>query len=323
MSSLRPTTRKRGAVRPQARAPGARQQDDVAGAEAHERLAFAADMGQHELAALALAPGQHGGRSPGSISSGCSTSSAMKCRSLSSLALSREVAEHVGHAVVGVAHRHAPGRLQAPAEFRIVQPALAAEQPEPEAEVARPQVGEPLGDHPLQHRRIGGRAGDGGDPQLPDGADQQLGVADPEGHDGGARRLQRRMVGVAAHPQPIVEAMDDAMAGPEPARRLGPGADDRGLLRIARRQRQVHRRPARAGGAVDARDPVLRRRQIVPERRMRPLALPQHLLVDERQLRQPLQPPRRLRPRPDPPMQRRAGGHILPLPLPCRLPVRG
>src|SRR6185295_14467268 len=70
-------------------------------------------------------------------------------------------------------------------------------------------------------------------------------------------------------------------------------------------------------------DPVFGSRQIVPERRMRPLALPQHLLVDERQLRQPLQSRRRLCPGPHPPMQRRARDDILALALPSRLPARG
>lgn len=71
------------------------------------------------------------------------------------------------------------------------------------------------------------------------------------------------------------------------------------------------------------RDPLLRRRQVVAERRPRPLALPQHLLVDQRQLRQPLQPPRRLASVPDPPMQRRARRDILALPRPLRLAMSG
>ena len=57
MSSLRPTTRKRGAVRPQ-RPSGAGDQDDVAGAEAHQRLAFAADMGEHQFATFTLLQGR-------------------------------------------------------------------------------------------------------------------------------------------------------------------------------------------------------------------------------------------------------------------------
>ena len=89
-----------------------------------------------------------------------------------------------------------------------------------------------LGDHPLQHGRIRRRAGNGGDAEFADGADQQLRVADAERHDGGARRFERRVIGIAAHPQAVIEAMDDAMARPEPARRMGARADHRRLLGI-------------------------------------------------------------------------------------------
>ena len=53
------------------------------------------------------------------------------------LALAGEIAEHIGDAVIGIAGLEAPGFFKAPAEFRIVEPGFAAEQPELEAEIAR------------------------------------------------------------------------------------------------------------------------------------------------------------------------------------------
>ena len=43
-------------------------------------------------------------------------------------------------------------------------------------------------------------------------------AADAEGNDGGARRFQHRMIGIAAHPHLIIEAMHDAMAGAQARR---------------------------------------------------------------------------------------------------------
>ena len=118
---------RRGA--PAARRAGPRQQDDVAGAEAHQRLALPADMGQHQLAPLALAPGQNGaGRGIDQL--GMQHVQRHEMQVVVELALAREIAEDIGDAVIGVARREAPGRLQAAAEIGIVQAGFAAEQPE-------------------------------------------------------------------------------------------------------------------------------------------------------------------------------------------------
>ena len=304
-----------------ARPAGAGQDDDVAGAEAHQRLALAADMGQHQLAALAVAPRQHrAGLRLDQLRVQHVERHEMQVGV--ELGLAGEVAEHVRHAVVGVARRQAPGGFQPAAEIGVVEPGLAAEQAQPQAEVARLEIGKMLGDDALEHRRVGGRAGDRGDPELADGADQQLRVADPEGDDGSARRLQRGVVGEPADPQPVIEAVNDAMAGAEPARRLGARADHGGLPGIAGGEREVHRRTRRSRGAVDADHLAGRRRQVVAEGRLFALALPQHLLVGQRQVGQVLQPARRRHALPGPAMQRRAGGDVVALLLPERLAMR-
>ena len=76
------------------------------------------------------------------------------------LGLAGEVAKDVRDAVVGVAHLEAPGGFETAPEIRVVQAGLATEQAEREAEIARLEVREVLRDNPLEHRRIGGRAGD-------------------------------------------------------------------------------------------------------------------------------------------------------------------
>ena len=74
---------------------------------------------------------------------------------------------------------------------------------------------------------------------------------------------------------------------------------------------------------MDARDRVFRRRQIIAEGRMQPLALAQHLLVDQRRLGEILQPQRQFLLAIDAAMQRRASGDIAALALPAGLPVGG
>ena len=141
------------------------------------------------------------------------------------------------------------------AQLGIVHPRLAAEQAEPQAEIARFQAGKMLGQRAFQHRRIGRRAGDRGDRQFADRLHQQPALADAERNDRGAGGFQRGVVGEAAHPQPVVQAVHHAVPRPEPRGRLRPRADHRGLMRVAGRQREVHRRARGAGGAMHARDP--------------------------------------------------------------------
>ena len=70
-------------------------------------------------------------------------------------------------------------------EGEVVEAGLAAEEPEAEAE-SRGLAGRLLAQHLLEKRRIGRRAVDPGHAEILDGFDEQPGVADAEGHDGGA-----------------------------------------------------------------------------------------------------------------------------------------
>ncbi len=194
------------------------QGDDVAGAEAHQRLALAAHMGEDELAALALLPRAHGG-GVGIDELGVQHVQGHEVEVVLLLALAGEVAEHVGDAIVGVARLEAPGLFQPVAEGGVVEAGLAAEEAEAEAQVARLQAGEVLGNHALQHGRVGRRAGDGGDAELADGVDEQPRFPHAERHHGGAGGLQRGVVGEAADPQAVVEAVDHAVAGTQAAGR--------------------------------------------------------------------------------------------------------
>ena len=75
-----------------------------------------------------------------------------------------------------------------------------------------------LAQHLLEQRRIGRRAVDAGDAELGDRLEELPGIADPERHDGGPARLDDHVVGDAAGPQLIVEAVHDA-DGPAARRR--------------------------------------------------------------------------------------------------------
>ena len=72
-----------------------------------------------------------------------------------------------------------------------------------------------LGNHPFEDGRIGWRAVNGGDAKIADDGDELLRSADAERDDRRAGRFEHRMIGIAAHPHLIVQAMHDAMAGPE------------------------------------------------------------------------------------------------------------
>ena len=82
-------------------------------------------------------------------------------------ALSGESGEHIGDAVIGIPRLEAPDGFEPAAEFRIIEPALAAEQAEPQAEVARLHLRIMLGDDLLENLRIGRSAGNGGDAEFP------------------------------------------------------------------------------------------------------------------------------------------------------------
>ncbi len=181
-------TRNRGAVRPHAARSVPVKHDDVPGAEADQGLTFPADMGQHEFAALALLPWQHGtGLRRNQLRMEHVERHEMKIVVM--LGLAGEIAEDVRDAVIGIARPHSPGSLQAAAELRIVEAGFTAEQTQTQAQIAWPQRGKMLGEDALQHRGIRRRAGDRIDAEFADGANEQLRIADTERHDGGAGSL--------------------------------------------------------------------------------------------------------------------------------------
>ena len=201
-------------------------------------------------------------------------------------ALAGKIAEHVADPVIGIARLEAPDRLEPVTKLRIVEPGLAAEQPEPEPEVARREPGKGRGENLLQNRRVGGRARDRGDREFADGSHELLARADAERDDRRAARLQAGVIGIAADPHPVVEAVDYAMPGAEPRRPLGAGADQGGLAGVGLAERDVHRLPGGPRGAVEPGHALGRDREVIAEWRMARLALAQHRLVRERKLRE-------------------------------------
>jgi hypothetical protein len=133
---------------------GVRDGDQVARAIAEQRLAFLGEMGADQLARAARAQRQP--VAGGVDDLGEQRIGAMGVQIVGALALACEVAQHLRHTVVGVTRAHAPGILQVLPELRVVQSGLAAEQPEPEAELARPPAG--AAQDLLEKRRVGRRA---------------------------------------------------------------------------------------------------------------------------------------------------------------------
>ena len=237
-------------------------------------------------------------------------------------ALAREVTEHVGDAVVGIARGEPPHRFEARAEARLVKAGLAAEEGEPEPEVARREAGELLGDGALQSGGVRGRAMDRGNLEVQDRAHQQRTVSHAEGDHRRARRLQGEVVAHAPHPHLIVEAMDRECAGRQPRGAEGAGADLGRLCRIGLGLGDVHRLAGGAGGAVQADDALGRGREIIAEGRMRSLGLPQHPLIAEREGWQILQPLRHPLAGPKPGQEGRSLDDVGSLDAPALLPQR-
>ena len=100
-------------------------------------------MGEHELAGLALPP-WFGGAAVGVDEFRMQNVQGNEMQVAANLRLAGEITQNVGDPVIGVAGGKAPGRLEAVAKRRIVEPGLAAKQPQPETEVARPEAGKAL-----------------------------------------------------------------------------------------------------------------------------------------------------------------------------------
>lgn len=185
--------------------------DDVAGSKAHQRLTIAHQVGEHQLTLLAGFKRQRR-RALGIDQFRMQHITGEEMQMAVVLALGGDIGEHIRDAVVGVAWLHPPGFPDPVAQAWVIEPGLAAEQPQLQPQVARVKAGKLLFDDALQHRRVGRRAGNCIDADFADCADQKLAAADPEGNHRCAGSLQGQMVGHAAHPQLIIEAMDDRIA---------------------------------------------------------------------------------------------------------------
>ena len=134
MSSLRPTIRKRGAVRPQRAGPVpvSRMISPVRKRTSgwHCRLTWVSTSSPRS-------PSRQGSSGPGRgiDQLGMQHVQRHEMQVVVELALAREIAEDIGDAVIGIARREAPGRFEAAAEIGIVQAGLAAE----ESRGARPR----------------------------------------------------------------------------------------------------------------------------------------------------------------------------------------
>ena len=100
-------------------APDTVDRDDVAGSKAHQRLAIALQVGQHQFAldaglerqrSLAVDVDQLGIQDIGGY----------EVQTRVVLTLRGEIRQHVGYAVVGVARFHTPGIAQPLAQLRVV-----------------------------------------------------------------------------------------------------------------------------------------------------------------------------------------------------------
>ena len=182
------------------------------------------------------------------------------------LALGGKVAQHVGHPVVGVSRLHVPGRFEPLPERRVFQPGFPAEKPEAQAQVGRGN-GKFLADHLFQAGKIRGRARDGLDAGFFYHPHQLGGVSHPKRKDGGAGGLQVGVVGVSAHPQTVVEAVDHPVVGPQARGPEGPGAAVVGEGEVFGGQGGVDEPAGGSGRAVHPADLFVGGRAKIPEGR--------------------------------------------------------
>src|SRR5262249_14837274 len=160
--------------------PGVGDGEDVARPVADQGLALLDKMGTHQLPRRALPDRQAlARRGIQQLDEHAVTRVIMEIARV--LALAANDRHDLGEPEIGVADLEPPGRLRRCAEARVVEPRLAAEEAEPEAERARlaPHL---LAQHLLEERGIGRRAMDPGDAKLGDGLEQLPGAAYAEGH---------------------------------------------------------------------------------------------------------------------------------------------
>jgi hypothetical protein len=130
--------------------------------------------------------------------------------------------------------------------------------------------------------REGERAVDRGEPQARDELQQPLGLADSDGHDGGARGLQRHMVGDPAGVERIVQAVRDDVVAAHARDGEGRAADGRVRLVVGAGQADGHRVSRRARRHVQAHQRLGRCAQVLAERRPRGLGRAQVGLGEQR-----------------------------------------
>ncbi len=154
-------------------------------------------------------------------------------------------------------------------------------------------------------------------PELRDRLEELPRLADAEGHDRRAARFDDHVVGDAAGPELVVQAVDDAEPGPRAGAEHRPPAEPGDHVHVALREGDDQRATRRARGAVDAHDAVRRARDVVAERRRRLLGEPDLLLVGERQRLEAVQRHVPGDGRAElPPVEVRACGHVPPLRAP-------
>ncbi len=202
---------------------------------------------------------------------------------LALLARARHRGPHVAHPE-RVDDARSPGRLDLGPHRGQPGPGLAGRDdvPQPERERVHADLARPLGEVGRERERAEDRV----DAEPRDQVEQPARLAGAHRHDGRAARLERHVVGDAARVERVVEAVRDRVAGAhagDPERLAAHGA-----VRLVVRLREPHRHglAGGAGGHVHAHEPLARRAQVRPERRIRALALAELVLRGEREPRQ-------------------------------------
>lgn len=181
--------------------------------------------------------------------------------------LACECREDIGDAVQ-IAGTKSPGGLDPLAKGGVLEPRLTSENTDPQIQIARRQAGELVGDHPLQDGGVGWRAVDGVGTKLLHGPDQMFAATDAEWHDRGAGRFQGGVIGIAAHPETIVEAVHRNVSRAQADGSHRTSSDPRIHGTVALRQGGVHGPAGGAGRAMDAAHGFRGGRQIVAEGRV-------------------------------------------------------
>src|SRR5262249_19952546 len=260
--------------------PGSRDGEHVARLVPHQRLAFLGEMGADQLARRPL-PDRQALARPRLEQLGEPTVSRVEMQIARVLALAPEDRHDLGEAEIRVPDRESPGLLQPVAESLVVESALAAEEAEREAERTGLSA-HLLAQYLLEESWIRWGAVDARDAELDDRLQQLPGVPDAEWHGGRPARLDDHVVGDAAGPQLVVEAMHDEQAGARAGAEHRPSTQSRYQLDISLRETDGERAASGARGLVDAHHPLGRASHMVAPGRPRLLSDADLFFVGER-----------------------------------------